>query len=297
MPFKGISAFPITPIVQEQIDINAYRKVLGRLVDAKVDSICALGSTGLYPYLNSREKHDAISTAVQMAGDIPVIAGIGSLRLRDVLTNAEQAEQLGVKGLLLAPISYQKLSDEEVYELYRRVSDSVSVPICVYDNPNATHFTFSDQLHTEIAKLVMVKSIKFPGAQFKDTGQDRVKSLRILLPDDVTIGVSGDAFAANGIQSQCDIWYSVLAGLFPRTAQYLFEHARRCTPKEASALSQQYDPLWQLFTDNLGGMRVMVTAAQLLGYTEEPCLPAPLTALDHESKHLLQALISELELN
>lgn len=296
MIFKGISAFPITPITNERINVAAYNDILGRLVGGDVESICAIGSTGLYPYLNAEEKHTAILTAVEVAGDIPVCAGIGALRLRDVLANAEQAEKLGVKGLLLAPLSYQKLFDEEVYELYRHVSERVSVPICVYDNPSATQFTFSDELHAEIAKLEMVQSIKFPGKQFEDQGQRRVQHLRKLLPDNVTIGVSGDAFAANGIQSGCDIWYSVLAGLFPRTARYLFNQSKRCTPEQAQELSLKYGKLWQLFSDNLGGMRVMVSAAELLGYAEYPCLPAPLTALDCESKLLLKDLISELEL-
>ncbi|MEZ8880417.1 dihydrodipicolinate synthase family protein [Vibrio lentus] len=296
MIFNGISAFPITPMSDERVDDTAYSQVLGRLIDAQVDSICALGSTGLYPYLNAQEKHHAISTAVEMAGDIPVLVGIGSLRLRDVLVNAEQAEQLGAKGLLLAPISYQRLFDEEVYELYRRVSESVSTPICVYDNPAATHFTFSDQLHAEVAKLKMVQSIKFPGMQFEGQGQRRVQQLKKLVPDNVTIGVSGDAFTANGIQSGCDVWYSVLAGLFPRTAQHLFEQAKLCNPEQAKQLSQKYDQLWQLFSDNLGGMRVMASAAELLGFAESPCLPAPLTGLNSESKLVLQKLISELEL-
>lgn len=133
-------------------------------------------------------------------------------------------------------------------------------------------------------------------AQFEDQGQLRLQHLRKLLPDDVTIGVSGDTFAANGIQSGCDIWYSVLAGLFPRTARYLFNKSQCCTPDQARELSLRYGKLWQLFSDNLGGMRVMVSAAELLGYAEYPCLPAPLTALNGESKLLLKNLISELEL-
>lgn len=296
MIFRGISAFPITPMTNERVDAGAYARVVSRLVDAKVDSICALGSTGLYPYLNAKEKQIAISTAVEVAGGIPVFAGIGSLRLRDVLANAEQAEKLGVKGLLLAPLSYQRLFDEEVYELYRRVSESVSIPICVYDNPAATHFTFSDQLHAEIAKLTMVQSIKFPGVQFEEHGQRRVTALREMVPNNVTIGVSGDAFACAGIQSGCDVWYSVLAGLFPRTARYLFEQARQSSPEQAIQLSRRYDKLWQLFANNLGGMRVMASTAELLGYVESPCLPAPLTGLDDESKRLMQSLISQLDL-
>lgn len=95
MIFRGISAFPITPMTNERVDAGAYARVVSRLVDAKVDSICALGSTGLYPYLNAKEKQIAISTAVEVAGGIPVFAGIGSLRLRDVLANAEQAQKVG----------------------------------------------------------------------------------------------------------------------------------------------------------------------------------------------------------
>ncbi|MFA0648310.1 dihydrodipicolinate synthase family protein, partial [Vibrio cyclitrophicus] len=56
MIFKGISAFPITPMSDERIDVTAYSQILGRLINARVDSICALGSTGLYPYLNASEK-------------------------------------------------------------------------------------------------------------------------------------------------------------------------------------------------------------------------------------------------
>ena len=63
-----------------------------------------------------------------------------------------------------------------------------------------------------------------------------------------------------------------------------------------SNLSLKYEKLWQLFSDNLGGMRVMVSAAELLGYAESPCLPAPLSGLDSKSKIQLQNLISELDL-
>ncbi|MBD1557838.1 dihydrodipicolinate synthase family protein [Vibrio sp. S9_S30] len=294
--FTGLSGFPITPFTHERLDHTAYANLINRLVDANLDSICALGSTGLYPYLNTEEKEQAIRIAVEHTEHVPVLAGIGSLRLRDVLANAEQAEKLGVKGLLLAPLSYQRLTEDEVYELYRRVAEQVSVPICVYDNPPATHFTFTDELHAEIAKLAMIKSIKFPGMPFEDNGEQRIQQLKAILPPDVTIGVSGDAFAPSGIQSGCDIWYSVLAGLFPRTAQYIFQHAQQCTASQATELSLNYAPLWDLFSQNLGGMRVMATAAEILGYTEAPCLPAPLTGLDLDSQARLHTLISELEL-
>ncbi len=294
--FTGVSAFPITPLNRDTFSHNHYAKIINRVADAGVNSICAMGSTGLYPYLNHAEKQSVIQIAVEHSQDIPVLVGIGSLRLREVLENADQAQRLGAKGLLLAPISYQRLSDDEVFFLYQEVSRHTDLPICVYDNPAATHFTFSDELHFEIAKLKNIASIKFPGMAFDINGEERVETLRKQLPASVKIGVSGDAFAASGIQSGCDVWYSVLAGLFPRTALHLYHQAKQCTPTQAIALSKQYQDLWQLFDQNMGGMRVLASAAEILGYAESPCLPAPLKGLDSPSIAQLEKLIETLEL-
>ncbi len=91
--------------------------------------------------------------SVENAAEVPVVVGIGALRTRDVLANAEHAQQAGASGLLLAPVSYQKLTDDDVYNLFSTVSRAISVPLCVYDNPGTTHFTFSDELHGRIAEL------------------------------------------------------------------------------------------------------------------------------------------------
>lgn len=88
--------------------------------------------------------------------------GIGALRTRDVLVLANHAQESGAAGVLLAPVSYQKLTDDEVFGMYETVTRSVSIPVCVYDNPGTTHFEFSDQLHGRIAQLPRVGSFKFP---------------------------------------------------------------------------------------------------------------------------------------
>jgi len=54
---------------------------------------------------------------VQQAGNVPVFIGIGALRTRDVLALADKAQKAGACGVLLAPMSYQKLSNNEVFTL------------------------------------------------------------------------------------------------------------------------------------------------------------------------------------
>ena len=174
--FTGLSAFPITPLAQDAVDEASFIRLVQRLSEAKVDSITALGSTGSYAYLSSDERSRVAHLAVENAGETPVFIGIGALRTSHVLTNAENAEQAGASALLLAPMTYQPLTEDDVFELFRTVTAHSSLPVVVYDNPGTTHFTFSTELYGRIAELPRIASIKIPGVpadpqQARDTGR------------------------------------------------------------------------------------------------------------------------------
>ncbi len=80
----------------------------------------------------------------------------------------------------------------------------------------------------------------------------------------MTIGVSGDAFAATGLNAGCEAWYSVIGGLFPETALAITRAARagRCRGRPLRLSSQRLEPLWALFRRHeRGSLRVVATAA------------------------------------
>lgn len=293
----GLSAFPLTPMNESAIDEAAFVRLVERLVAAGVDSIGALGSTGNYAYLSLEERARVARLAVAHAGDVPVIVGISALRTRDVLTQAEDAQAAGTSAVLLAPMSYQPLADEEVFGLFEAVSARLSVPLCVYDNPGTTRFQFSDELHGRIAALPGVASIKIPGVPAEPAAaRERVARLRALIPPKVTIGVSGDAFAATGLNAGCDVWYSVIGGLFPEAALAITRAAQAGREDEARRLGQRLEPLWALFRQHGGSLRVVATAAELLGLAEPPCLPLPLRTLEGEERQALAAVLETLAL-
>ncbi|MGM0913336.1 MAG: dihydrodipicolinate synthase family protein [Pseudomonadota bacterium] len=293
----GLSAFPLTPMSEDAIDEAAFVRLVERLVAAGVDSIGALGSTGSYAYLGHAERARIARLAVQSAGNVPVIVGISALRTRDVLALAEDAEAAGANAVLLAPMSYQPLTDAEVFDLYYAVSARLSVPLCVYDNPGTTRFQFSDELHGRIAELPNVASIKIPGVPAEPAAaRERVARLRALIPPEVTIGVSGDAFAATGLNAGCDAWYSVIGGLFPETALAITRAARAGQQEEATALSQRLEPLWALFRRHGGSLRVVATAAELLRLAEPPSLPLPLRPLEGLERQQLATVLETLAL-
>lgn len=257
--FTGLSAFPLTPLDEDGLHKAAFTRLVTRLAAAGVDSIAALGSTGSYAYLTREERSKIARIAVQAAAGTPVIVGIGALRTRDVLAHAHDAQTAGADALLLAPVSYQQLTDAEVFGLFEDVTRAISIPLAVYDNPTTTRFTFSDELHAAIARLPHVAAIKLPGGE-------RLATLRALVPEHVALGVSGDWFAADALAHGADVWFSVLGGLFPEAAL-----------KIARGEPDTLEPLWALFRA-YGSVRVVATAAALRGLTGEPNLPRPLIA-------------------
>lgn len=292
--FKGLSAFPLTPIDESSIDETAFATLIQRLTGAKVHSIGVLGSTGSYAYLSRKERNLVTKLAMDNIQDTPVVVGIGALRTKDVLLLAEDAQKVGANGLLLAPVSYQKLTDDEVFSHYEVVCKNISIPLCVYDNPSTTHFEFSDVLHGRIAELPNVASIKIPPLSSNpDEAKARVDRLRSHIPAHVTIGISGDHSGAMGLNAGCEVWYSALGGLLPLPILEIVKASQVGKPDEALRLSEKLDPLWAFFRQH-GSLRVIATIAELSGVVKSPSVPLPVKSLNGEERKQLQTCINNL---
>lgn len=294
--FIGLSAFLLTPLRQDQVDEHSFVHLAERCVAAGVDSITALGSTGSYAYLHREERAAVARLAVEHAGETPVFVGIGALRTSDVLAHAEDAQAAGAAALLLAPMSYQPLTEDDVFGLFEAVTSAASVPVIVYDNPGTTHVRFTPELYGRIAELPGLASIKIPGVPLDpNEAHDHVNGLRAALPGHVGLGVSGDAHAAQGLLAGCDAWYSVIAGTLPKPAVAITRAVQDGRPDEARGLSAQLQPLWDLFAQH-GSLRVMAAIAEQLGLTERSCLPLPLRGLDPNAREIVAELIEHSDL-
>ncbi|WP_226534299.1 dihydrodipicolinate synthase family protein [Microbacterium paraoxydans] len=277
--FSGLSAFPLTPLQDDSLDEISFARIIGHLAGSAVDSITVLGSTGSYAYLNRPERANATQIALELAGTVPVFAGIGALRTRDVVAYAEDAQRAGVAGVLLPAMSYQRLTEDDVYGLFATVTANLDLPLIVYDNPGTTHFEFTDDLYARIANLPHVASIKIPGVPESPVdAARRVTEIRARVREGVTIGVSGDALAATGLNAGCDAWYSVIAGTLPGTALAITRAAQGGQQDEAVALSRQLEPLWAA-NRQYGSLRVVAALAEHIGLTQKNALPLPIVGL------------------
>ncbi|MFI7645146.1 dihydrodipicolinate synthase family protein [Micromonospora sp. NPDC049460] len=294
----GLSAFPLTPFAADgTVDERAFSGLVDRLVAAGVDSIAPLGSTGSYAYLRPEERARVARLAVEHADGIPVMIGIGATRTRDVLALAEDAQKAGASAVLLAPVSYQTLTAEDVYGLYEDVTRELSVPLTVYDNPGTTHFTFTEQLYQAIATLPNVASIKIPGVPADPAAaKAHVDRLRALLPPHVTLGVSGDAYGTAGLLAGCDAWYSVIGGTLPQPALTITRAVQSGDAAAALTESARLQPLWDLFAEHGGSLRVIAVIAEHLGLVTAPALPRPIRGLSAAARAGVADVIERLGL-
>ena len=300
MRFTGLCAFPLTPLRPAPapprqsdfaIDEAAFVAIVERLANAGVDSIGALGSTGSYAYLSRAERARVAELAVQSAGTVPVVIGVSALSTREVLENVDDAQRAGASAVLLAPMSYQPLTEDEVFELYERVTGELSVPVVVYDNPATTRFTFTTELHGRIAKLPGVASVKIPPVPTQlAAGSAAVAHYREHIPATVTLGISGDGSAAAGLLAGCDAWYSVLAGVLPRECLDLTRAAQSGDHATATAISDRFAPLWDFFAEH-GSLRVVAAVAEELGLVGPESLPHPVQGLGEAGRRGVAAAL------
>jgi 4-hydroxy-tetrahydrodipicolinate synthase len=282
--FHGLSAFPITPADEQgHVDTDALATLLQRLVLAEVDSIGLLGSTGTYAYLTRSQRRRAVEAAVEcVGGRVPIIVGIGALRTSDAQDLARDAQVAGADGLLLAPVSYTPLADEEVFQHFASVAAATDLPVCIYNNPGTTHFAFSNELIVRLSAVPRIVAVKNPAPSPSDAAA-KVDALRRTLPTDFAIGYSGDWHAAAAVLAGGVAWYSVLGGVLPGPSLAILRAAQAKDAAEVRRIDATLEPLWELFKE-FSSLRVVYAAANLLGLTDaQPPRPIlPLGAAERE---------------
>lgn len=284
MLFRGLSAFPVTPCAENgAIDVDALLRVLAPIRAAGVQSVGLLGSTGSYMFLERDQRRLAIEAAADFLGpDVPVIASVGSLRTDAAIALARDARDAGAAGLLLAPVSYTPLTDDEVFDHFMAVASVTDLPVCFYNNPGTTHFSIGAPLLSRLAGIDTVVAVKNPAveaARMKETHDATVAAVR----QDLAIGYSGDWLTADALLAGGAAWYSVIGGILPAQAVSLTRAALAGDATETRRLDDRLQPIWNLFRE-LSSYRVVHAAANILGLSpHQPPLPIqPLRPADRQ---------------
>lgn len=283
-----VVAFPLTPLKDGGLDEDAFREIVARLADVGVDGLGVMGSTGVGPYLSVPARARVVELAVAAGAGLPVTAGVGALATADVIDSVRAVMDAGATSVLLQPLGYHALSDDEVFGLYADVAEATGAPIVVYDNPRTTGFAMSDALLARLAQIDAVVGVKAPGREAPLSElRARTAELRVLLGKRVEVGVSGDKVGAAELHGGRDVWHSGLAGVLPEAMLAL----ARADYDEMRSLVESWAPLWEAQARFGGAVRVAAAVAAARGWVRPDCLPRPLLPLlDDESRELVARL-------
>ncbi|MFJ8259172.1 4-hydroxy-tetrahydrodipicolinate synthase [Peribacillus asahii] len=162
MNFGQILTAMVTPFdYNGEIDFNAARNLINYLIDNGTDGLVVAGTTGESPTLTTEEKVELFKFVVEVVnGRIPVIAGTGSYNTKASIDLTKLAEQAGVDGIMLVAPYYNKPSQEGLYQHFKAIAESTSLPVMLYNIPGRSVVNISVETVVRLSQIPNIVSIK-----------------------------------------------------------------------------------------------------------------------------------------
>lgn len=289
VPFKGIIAYPITPFDEnEKVNIPLFRHLVERLVTSGSHGIAPLGSTGVMPYLSDEEKEEVTEATLQQVNRrIPTLVGVSNLTTEKTIHHAQFAEKAGADAVMIIPMSYWKLTDDEIVTHYDAVARKISIPIMAYNNPATSGVDMSPALLKRLLEIPNVTMIK------ESTGDiQRMHFLRRELGEDVAFYNGSNPLALAAFSAGARGWCTAAPNLIPELNISLYNAIEEGNLEKAKAIFyQQFDLL--KFIVNKGLPRAVKSGLTILG-EDGGNLRSPLKPLQEKETEELKNIIKTL---
>lgn len=286
-PFKGIIAYPITPFHEnESVNIPLFRQLLERMILSGVHGIAPLGSTGVLPYLSDEER-EAITEATmqQVAGRVPTLVGVSHLTTDKTIYHARFAEQAGATAVMIIPMSYWKLTDDEILKHYDAVASKISIPIMAYNNPATGGVDMSPALLKRLLRIPNVTMIKESSGDVQ-----RMHYLKRELGDEVAFYNGSNPLALAAFAAGATGWCTAAPNLIPEHNLALYQSIQNNDLLSAQKLFLQQLDLLKFIVEK-GLPRAIQAGLNLMGI-DAGNLRSPLKPLMPQDVAVLQDILA-----
>ena len=158
---KGSIVALITPFDNGNLSEKDYVKLIDYHLENGTNGIVPGGTTGESPTLSHNEHKKIIEIAVrECKGKIPVIAGTGSNSTEEAVELSQFAEKAGSDALLVVTPYYNKPTQEGLYQHYKKINDSVGIPIVIYNIPSRSVIDMEVETMTKLYELKNIIGVK-----------------------------------------------------------------------------------------------------------------------------------------
>ncbi len=151
---KGIIAAMQTAMHEDgSIHEEELRRQIDRQINAGVDAVFCLGTNGEFYIMSMEEKIRVMEIFVdQVGGRVPVYAGTGCIGTKETIALSKKAEEIGVDVLSVITPYFAAVSQEELYQHFAAVAESVSLPVVMYNIPARTGAALAPSTVGRLAK-------------------------------------------------------------------------------------------------------------------------------------------------
>ncbi len=230
----------VTPMHADgSLDLPCLRKLIDWHIAEGTDGIVIVGTTGESPTVSVAEHCELIRVAVEHANKrIPIIAGSGGNSTEEAIALTTFAKQAGADASLQVVPYYNRPTQEGMYQHFKKIAESVDIPIILYNVPGRTVADMSNETILRLAQVPGIIGVKDATGNIA-RGTDLIRRAPASFA-----GYSGDDATAVALRlygGKGNI--SVTANVAPKAMHELCAAAMRGDVKEAVAINNRMIPL------------------------------------------------------
>ena len=236
--FEGVGTALITPFSGGDIDYTALGRLIDFQIEAGISALIIGGTTGEAATLSDGERYELYRFAKErIGGRCALVFGTGTNDTRVAIRHTEFAEKLGCDGALLVTPYYNKGTERGVLCHYRKIAESTSLPLMLYNVPSRTGVNMS--MHTleslsEVENIVAIKEASDSADRLVEIGAMGEK-LRLFAGNDSQL-FTVLSLGGGGV-------VSVLSNLAPREMMEIYQRFKAGDIKGARERQMRLLPL------------------------------------------------------
>ncbi len=240
MEIKGIGTALVTPFENGKVDFVALKKLILMQLEAKIDFLVPLGTTGETPCLEDEEKVEILKFIRKEAPTTPLVVGVGTNSLQHTIRNIKLLEPCGADAFLVVVPFYNKPTQEGMYQYFREVAKSTSKPIVLYNVPGRTGSNMTAEtclrLANDVENIVAIKEASGNFEQVKEIIEKKPKGFSLLSGNDDEI--------LKILKAGGDGMISVVTNIAPKIEMELYNSFIDNDLDRAEELCKRLEPLY-----------------------------------------------------
>jgi 4-hydroxy-tetrahydrodipicolinate synthase len=288
--FTGVHTALVTPLREGRVAWEDLESLVEQQIQAGVDGIVAVGTTGESPTLSHAEHIEVIQrVSATAAGRVPVIAGTGSNSTHEAVELSVEAEGAGADGLLQVTPYYNKPNQEGLFRHFGAVAEKCGLPILLYSIPGRCVISIDIETMARLHEAYPhITAVKEAGGSTDRVGQivrTLGRGFPVLSGDD-SMTLPFTVVGGSGV-------VSVASNLFVEPLRRMLAEAAGGDLVRARELHQRLSPLFSALFVEPNPVPVKVALAQLGRISSEE-VRLPLAPATDGTRDLLRRVLAPL---